>query len=85
MVADLAELHEHVEQLDAVRPAEALRECASLERILVYQSALHFGHADVELDLDLRRQVLLHVLLDAPQHERSQDRMQLAHDVVLGS
>eukprot|EP00955_Chlamydomonas_euryale_P098398 365142-Chlamydomonas_euryale.AAC.8 len=71
MVAALAQLHDHVEQLGAVG--------ASLQRlhVLLQQArvplALHLRHANLKDRLLLRREALLHVALHAAQQKGAQD------------
>ena len=70
MVAALAQLHDDVEQLAAVRAAAERRDVL-LQQLLVPR-LLHLAHADLEDGLLLWRQTLLDVALDAPQQERPQ-------------
>lgn len=82
MVADFAELHDQIhELLNAVIVGQ--RSCPAHEigdRDILAQSAVHLplarGEIAVDVDLDLIGELILHILLDTPQHERLEDHVQ---------
>jgi len=84
VVGALAQLHEDVEHARLVVPhrvehVDVLRQDVAVPR------ALHLGHADQQLDLLLRWQVLLDVSLEPAEEERAKDAVQLRGAPVMST
>lgn len=80
MVTHLSQLHQNVLQLDARRASDAVQRFNILRLIfyphfhlaqhILVPKQLHVRQAHKQLDLLLRRQVRLHIRLEAPQQKR---------------
>mmetsp|Transcript_73672 Transcript_73672/g.206831 ORF Transcript_73672/g.206831 Transcript_73672/m.206831 type:complete len:305 (+) Transcript_73672:1639-2553(+) len=82
MVANLSQLHEHVQQANSIRATQFVELMGIFGEDLDIPFLLHFGETNVELGFLLGRKRGCHVLFDPTQHEWPQNRVQLFDDIL---
>mmetsp|Transcript_14522 Transcript_14522/g.42533 ORF Transcript_14522/g.42533 Transcript_14522/m.42533 type:complete len:379 (+) Transcript_14522:1826-2962(+) len=83
MIAHLAQLHEDVEESDLGGSPQGVQFVRVLGQDLLVPLLLHGGQSDEQLGLLLGGEGVGDVLLDATEHERPQDGVELLDDVLL--
>lgn len=73
MVAHLAELHEHIQQADSIRPSQLVEGVSVFLKDLDVPPLLHFRQSNVQLGFFLGRKRRGHIFLDTTQHEGAQN------------
>ena len=83
VIANLAQLHQNIQQANSIRPSEFVEFMGILIEHLDIPIGLHLGQTNVQLGFLFRWQCRCDVLLDPTQHEWSQDGMELFNDIFL--